>query len=456
MDFGFRAAVEQARKCNDLYFSALLSKEKIDAAIRGANGWFQGWVYSGSVTMWVFLSQCLSADHSCKESVAGLIAWLVRNGRNPCSADTSAYCDARDHLPEKACRELAIGVGRELDQAAPQTWLWKARRVIFGDGSTFTMADTEANQKEYPQPSSQKAGCGFPIMRAIVLFSLAVGTVIEAATAPYAGKQTGENSLLRTLHATLLEGDVLVLDRYFSGWFDIALLQQRGVDVVVRKHQLRSTDFRTGTRLGKNDQLVSWPKPPRPTWMDAVTYHGLPDTLKLREIRVRVTQPGFRTKSLIVVTTLLDADEYTHEDLATVYRQRWHAELNLRSLKIVMQMDHLRCKAPHRVRNEFYMHLLAYNLIRQVMSEAALRADVCPHHISFKGAMQTLNKFLPTLKDCVSLPLWYDSLLDAIATHIVADRPDRIEPRCRKKRPKKFKNLREHRSAYKNRCRRKS
>ena len=277
----------------------------------------------------------------------------MRNGRKPCSADTSAYCTARDHLPEKACRELAIGVGRELHQAAPQTWLWKARRVIFGDGSTFTMADTEANQEEYPQPSSQKAGCGFPIMRAIVLFSLSAGSVIEAAIAPYAGKQTGENSLLRTLHATLLKGDVLVLDRYLSGWFDLALLQSRSVDAVVRKHQLRATDFRTGTRLGKDDHLVSWPKPSKPSWMDDETYNNLPDTLKLREIRVRVRQPGFRTKSLIVVTTLLDADEYTHEDLATVYRQRWHAELNLRSLKIVMQMDHLRCKTPHRVRNEF-------------------------------------------------------------------------------------------------------
>jgi hypothetical protein len=337
----------------------------------------------------------------------------VKNGQSACSADTSAYCTARDQLPEKTCRDLAIGVGRELHQQAPESWLWKSRRVIHGDGSTFTMADTETNQKEYPQQSSQKPGCGFPIMRALVLFSLAVGSVIEAAISPYSGKLTGENSQLRTLHSTLNEDDVLVLDRYFSGWFDIALLQQRGVDVVVRKHQLRATDFRTGQRLGKDDQLIVWSKPSKPTWMDSETYDSLPDSLQLREIRVRVTQPGFRTRTLLIVTTLLDSDEYTHDDLATVYRQRWQAELNLRSLKIVMQMDHLRCKEPHRVRNEFYMHLLAYNLIRQVMAEAALKSGVCPHEISFKGTMQTLNEFLPMLPDAASLDHWYDCLLEA-------------------------------------------
>lgn len=451
MDFRFRATVEQARKSGDLYFAGLLNKERIAAAIRQSGGWFQGWVYSGPITVWVFLSQCLSANHSCREAVARLIAWRVKTGMSACSADTSAYCSARDQLPEAACRDLALGVGRELHQQASGAWLWKARRVIIGDGSTFTMADSDANQNEYPQLSTQKPGCGFPIMRALVLFSLAVGSVIDIAISRYTGKQTGENSLLRTLHDTLQNGDVLVLDRYFSGWFDICMLKLRGVDVVVRKHQLRATDFRKGKRLGKDDHLVIWRKPARPEWMDSETYNSLPETIQLREIRVQVKRPGFRTKSFVVVTTLCDAKEYTHDDLATVYRRRWYAELNLRSLKIVMQMDHLRCREPHRVRNEIYMHLLAYNLIRKVMAEAAMKAGVSPNEISFQGAVQTLNQFLPTLADAVSLDHWYDSLLKAIATHIVGKRPDRIEPRCRKRRPKKFKNLREHRSKFQNR-----
>jgi putative transposase len=251
MNSRFRAAVQQARKSGDLYFAALLSKERITDSLCESRVRFLGWVYSGAVTVWVFLSQCLSADHSCREAVARLIAWRVANGQSACSADTSAYCTARDLLPEKTCRDLALSVGRELHRQAQESWLWKLQRVIFGDGSAFTMADTAANQKVYSQQSGQLAGCGFPIMRALVLFSLAVGSVIETAVSPYSGKQTGENSLLRTLHGTLEEGDVLVLDRYFSGWFDIALLQQRGVDVVVRKHQLRATDFRKGQRSGE-------------------------------------------------------------------------------------------------------------------------------------------------------------------------------------------------------------
>jgi hypothetical protein len=262
MDSGFRAAVHQARKSGDLYFAALLSSDRIRASLRQSGVWFQGWVYSGAVTIRVFLSQCLSADHSCREAVARLIAWRVKNGQVACSADTSADCTARDLLPEKTCRDLALSAGRELHQQAPESWLWKSRRVVLGDGSTFSMADTAANQKEYPQASSQKAGCGFPIMRALVWFSLSVGSVIEAAIGPYSGKQTGENSLLRTLHDTLNEGDVLVLDRYFSGWFDLALLLRRGIDVLVRKHQLRATDFRKGQRPGKDDQIIAWSKPP--------------------------------------------------------------------------------------------------------------------------------------------------------------------------------------------------
>jgi hypothetical protein len=195
--------------------------------------------------------------------------------------------------------------------------------VILGDGSTFKMADTEANQREYPQQSSQKPGCGFSIVCALVLFSPAVGTGIEAPVSPYSGKQTGKNSLLRTFH----ESDVLVLDRYFSASFEIALLQQRGVDVVVRKHQLRATDFRTGPCLWKDDQLLVWSKPSMPTWIHSEIYNGLLESLHLREIRLRVTRPGFRTQKLVIVTTLLDSDEYTHGDPPTVYRQRWQAEV---------------------------------------------------------------------------------------------------------------------------------
>jgi hypothetical protein len=317
------------------------------------------------------------------------------------------------------------------------------------DGSTFTMPDTPENQSEYPQVPAQRPGCGFPIARFVVVFSLAVGTVLNAALGKYQGKLTGENSLFRTLHPMLKEGDVVLADRCFSGWFDLALLRQRGAHVVVRKHQMRPTDFRRGQRLGKDDHLVCWKKPARPNWMSREEYDALPDSLTLREVRVRVTKKGFRTRELLVVTTLLDAEKYPTEEITKLYRRRWQAELELRSLKIVMQMDHLRCKTPHRVRNEFYMHLAAYNLIRQTMAAAAARAGVEPWTISFKGALQTLNRLLPLLSGSLSTDTWCDALLDAIAAHVVGNRPDRFEPRVKKRRPKPYRKMTKPRHEYK-------
>jgi hypothetical protein len=310
------------------------------------------------------------------------------------------------------------------------------------------MADTPKNQAVYPQQKSQKPGCGFPIARILVIFSLSVGTVLDAAIGQYHGKETGENSLFRELHATLAQGDVVLADRYYSGWFDIALLCRRGIDIVIRKHQLRRTDFRRGKRLGKDDHVVVWSRPQRPKWMSAEQYATMPEELMLREVRIRVTQKGMRTRSLVVVTTLLDCEEYPADEIAALYRQRWQAELCLRSIKVVMQMDHLRCKTPERVRNEFYMHLVGYNLIRGVMAEAARQSDKSPWEISFKGTLQTLSQFLPLLSSDASTETWCKALLTAVATHNVGDRPDRFEPRRVKRRPKPHKLLQKHRSLY--------
>jgi hypothetical protein len=449
MDGAFRHAVAQARRQGKLYFASLLAEDHILRAFGQARGLWQGWIYTPAVTIWVFLAQCLSPDHSCRDAVAQLIAWLVAGGRRACSAVTGAYCSARDRLPEQVCIQLARDTGRQVEQDAPNSWRWLGHRVLDVDGSTLTMADTKANQAEYPQQAGQQRGCGFPIARLVVVFSLAVGTVLDAALGRYEGKKTGENSLFRTLYDLLESGDVVLADRYFSGWFDLALLRQLGVHSVVRKHQLRATDFRTGRRLGPDDHLVVWTKPQRPDWMSREQYQTLPDAMMLREVRVRVEQQGFRTRQLIVVTTLLDAERYAAAEIAKLYRRRWQAELNLRSLKIVLQMDHLRCKTPHRVRNEFYMHLVAYNLIRTVMAMAAFRAGVEPWAVSFKGALQTMGRMLPLLDTDVSIGAWCDALMEAIAAHGVGDRPDRFEPRLRKRRPKPYKHLREPRENYK-------
>lgn len=186
--------------------------------------------------------------------------------------------------------------------------------------------------------------------------------------------------------------------------------------------------------------------------MSADEYAQLPDSLTLREIRVRVTQPGFRTRELVVVTTLLDPEKYPAAELAQLYRRRWQAELNLRSLKIVLQMDQLRCQTPHRVRNEFYMHLIAYNLIRQVMAVGAARAGREPWTVSFKGTLQTVHRLLPLLATNISTDAWCDTLLDALATHTVGDRPNRCEPRVKKRRPKPYRKMTKPRQDYKRRA----
>jgi hypothetical protein len=448
-----RAAAESARRHGDLYFAALLPQEVILEALGEASSLWQGWIYTPAVTLWVFLAQCLSADHSCREAVAQLAAWRAARGLRSCSADTGGYCTARAQLPEAACQALVRRSGRDAETAVPDEWLWHGRRVRVVDGSTITMPDTPENQAEYPQLTSQRPGCGFPIARICVVFSLAVGTVLEAAIGPYQGKRTGENSLFRTLHEALEPDDVVLADRYYGGWFDIALLAQRGIDVVVRKHQLRATDFRTGVRLGKDDQQVVWPKPARPAWMTPEAYAALPEELTLREVRVRVRQRGFRTQQLVVVTTLADHEAYSADAIAELYRRRWDAELHLRSLKTVLQMDHLRCRAPDRVRNEFRMHLLAYNLLRGTIATVARRTGLRPSQISFKGTLQTLGHFLPLLTSVVSLDAWHRALIAAVATHVVGTRPNRCEPRLTKRRPKKFKHLREPRQNYRRRMR---
>jgi hypothetical protein len=444
----FRTAVAGARQHGDLYFAALLSEDRIKNAFGRAIWLWQGWIYTPAVTVWVFLSQCLSPDHSCRDAVARLIAWRVARRLKPCSAETGAYCTARNDLPEEVLHELTRDTGKRVEDESPETWLWHGRKVRVVDGSTITMADTPANQAAYPQQKSQAPGCGFPIARILVIFSLSVGTVLEAAIGKYQGKQTGENSLFRKLHGTLADGEVVLADRYFAGWCDIALLQQRSIDIVIRKHQLRPTDFRTGKRLGTEDHLVVWSRPQRPQWMSHEQYATLPEELTLRELRIHVEVAGMRTKSLLVVTTLLDVDQYPAEEIASLYRRRWQAELHLKSIKVVLQMDHLRCKTPKRVHNEFYMHLVGYNLIRGVMAVAAQESGKSPWEISFKGTQQTLSHFLPLLLANVTAEDWCDALLTAVATHVVGNRPDRYEPRRVKRRPKPFPLLQKHRRLY--------
>lgn len=445
----FRRRIADARRDDQLFFAALIPQESIDSSFGSATATHSAArIYTTAITVWAFLSQVLSADHSCAQTVTKLIAFRVARGESAPSAKTGAYCIARDKLDEQAMQQVVRDTGQSIDDAAPDEWLWRGHRVVTGDGCTVTMADTEENQAAYPQPSSQKPGCGWPMMRCVVLFALSTGVVLEAAMGRYKGKLTSEVSLFREIDEIIGEDDVFLADRFYSGWFDVARLIKRGAHVVVRKHQRRKTDFRTGIRYGKDDHAVFWDRPARPSWMSEEEYATYPDFLTLREIRIHVQTPGFRSRTIIVVTDLLDDLEYSKDDLAALFRRRWQAELNLRSLKTVMQMDHLRCKKPHRVRNELRAHLIAYNLIRQVMCEAALQGNVQPWQISFKGAMQTLNEFLPILSAVKDPETFCDVLLRCCLQHVVGNRPDRYEPRVVKRRAKPYKLMNKPRREY--------
>jgi len=374
-----------------LPFADLLPKEKIAQLLDETD--HRDRDYPALVTLAMMLSQCSDADQSLKQAVARLIAHRVAEGEPACSSNTGAYSRARRRLPEKVLAELTRHTGKQLMSQAPSDWSWHKRTVKVVDGSTASMPDTEANQKEYPQPSSQPSGLGFPIVRFVVVFALAVGTVLDAAFCPYQGKEHSELALFRRMHDGIKPGDVVLADRYFCSFFDIAECQRRGADVVMRQHQRRKTDFRGGVRLGKYDHLVVWQKPQRPQWMDEESYQQYPDEMVIRELRVHVKgqHRKVRSRTITIATTLCDHETYRKSELAELYRLRWQAELNLRSLKTVMQMDVLRGKTPAMVRKEMWAHFLAYNLIRKVMCQAAEQFGLKPWTISFKGALQTLN-----------------------------------------------------------------
>jgi hypothetical protein len=278
---------------------------------------------------------------------------------------------------------------------------------------------------------------------------------LEAAIGRYCGKQTGELALFRSLNDPFAAGDILLGDRLFCTYCDIVRLEAKGVDVVFRLHASRRADFRRGRRLGRDDHVVCWHKPrQRPDWMNAEDFKALPAELAMREVRVRVAIPGFRVKSLVVVTTLTDPKQFSKEDIATMYRQRWQAELDLRSIKVVMQMDVLRCRTAPMVRKEIWAHFLAYNLLRSVMSAAADEHDVPVRELSFKGTMQLLNEFYHAIVTSTAehLQTLCTTILTAVTQHRVGDRPNRYEPRKRKRPPKPYPPLKLPRSQEQKLC----
>lgn len=436
-----------------LPFSELLPGQLAEQALRDENVSFRDRLFSPLVTLWVFLSQVLDPDHSCRAAVARFLAWRTTQGLPACSTDTGAYCKARGRLPEAVLARLTRATGQQTHQRAPAVWRWNGYALKVVDGTTVSMPDTPANQNAFPQHTAQKPGIGFPIARLVVLFSVAVGTVLDAALGRYQGKRSGETALFHDLHDAVEAGDLVLADRGFSSFWELALVRQRDAHLVSRLHQCRRADFRSGRRLGREDHVVEWAKPGRPEWMDEPTYAALPARLAVRELRVRVRVAGFRVRVLVVVTTLLHAEEMPREDIALLYRMRWYAELDLRALKQTLQMDILRCQSPEMVRKEVWAHLLAYNLLCGLMVQSALEAGLLPLQVSFKGTLQLVQVFAVVLwtAEVEELIEIMRRLREAIREHRVGDRPNRCEPRRRKRRPKHYSPLNESRQQARSR-----
>ena len=356
-NFTFRQAFAGYLASPGLPFVDILSEQRIARVFAKHSALF-GRTYTTAIVLWAFMSQVLrdGKEASCQSAVARISGYLDANAPSDVDPDTRDYCRARAKLSEEALHELTTEIANEAERLVDPEHLWKGRHAKLVDGSTFMMPDTPKNQAAYPQNPAQKPGIGFPIARFVTVISLATACVVDCAIAKYKGKETGETALLRQIIGCFCKGDVAVADRFYGNYWMIVLLMQAGVDVCFRKHQARHTDFRRSRRLGKDDHIVTWRRPHRPPWMSKEMYDSMPKSIELREIRYVITKPGRKQDPFVIVTTMTDVsgkNAVEYEDLAELFGFRWNAELDIRSIKTHLNLNHLRCKSPAMVHREF-------------------------------------------------------------------------------------------------------
>jgi DDE family transposase len=443
-------------------FSRFIPEDLMAKSATGVNS--RNRLFSPMVTFWAFLAQVLERGSSCRDAVRRVAAWFELRfpGQQAPSLDTSAYCQARARLEDEVLEKIGTHLADQMHRNTPASALWKGRRVRIIDGTTVCLADTAlalwvafgklsplrfgsmpdtpANQAMWPQPKSQKPGCGFPLLKLVGLFCLQSGALLRTATS---NLRQHESVLARTLHKFLDSGDLLLADRGFSSFLDISELAKKGVDCLMRLHQMRSTDFRKGTHLGSSDRLITWTKPARAArvW-SREQFDALPATLTVRMLRFCTQTPGFRSQQVVLVTTLLDPKLYPLETLAELYFQRWGVELHFREIKTLLGMDILRCLSPKMILKELAMQRIAYNLVRSLMQQAAISHHVPLGRLSFKGSLDSLHHFADVIAACSGKARKQTHLRNQLLLTIAFDpvplRPDRVEPRAKKRRPKNY------------------
>jgi hypothetical protein len=400
-------------------------------------------LYPPTVTLSMFMRQALDADGSCQMAVDSWAAQRHAEGLSVQSVRTGAYCKARERLPASMVIGLTHAVGALVSARTKAGWRWRGRQLKLVDGTGISMPGTLENQERCPQPSSQAESVGLPLARVVGVICRATGAVIDAAIGPHAGKGSSELGLLRTLGAAFSAGDVMLADAFYCNYCVVATMLAAGVDVLSEQNGARHTDFRRGTALGRRDHLVNWAKSKtRPEWMTAERYAELPDALTVREVRV---------DGQILVTTLPNQRKVRKGALDQLYAQRRSVELDLRNVRTTLGVEVLRCLTPRMVEQELWVHLLAYNRIRLLMAQAALDADLHPRQLSFNHTVQLWAEWTVRRADPGADP---DALFRLIAQPTVRNRPRRIEPRARKRRPEPYPWLKRPRAEARERVRR--
>jgi hypothetical protein len=388
-------------------------------------------LYPPTVALSMFLKQVLDEDDSCQKAVNGWATQRLTEGLKANSVRTAGYCKARHRLPLEMVQTLTRTSAKRISTQAPANWGWRGRAVKLVDGTTVGMPDTQANQRSYPQSSTQARGLGFPIARVIGVMCLSTGAIVDAAMGGYSGKEASELALFRALNAAFEAADVMLADSYYCNYFLIAALQMNAVDAVFQQHGSRTTDFRRGQALGTRDHIVQWRKPARPEWMTKAQYASFPATLTVREVRV---------DHRILVTTMLDHRKLSKGELGDLYARRWQVELDLRNLKSTLGMGQLKCRTPQMNEKQLWVTLLAYNLICLLMAQAAARAGVPARQLSFKHTLQIWVHWL-ALAPVYAVARDSDRLFALIGQIRVGNRPGRIEPRARKLRHNDYPRL---------------
>lgn len=441
---------QQFNQSIGLPWQNLLPESRIEEILVEENIQYRNCVYTPIVTLWALMSQVLDPDKSLSNAVKRIIAWMGAAGGECPSPDTGAYSKARQRFSESVLQRLIPDTAESLEQAVPVAEQWCGLRVRVYDGTTVLMSDTAANQADYPQHGNQKPGCGFPIAKLVVVFSLMTGAVVAACLAAF---KTSEMELSRLLYADLEPGDVALADQAYGTFTDLALVRQQGADGVFRKHHARNTDFRRGQKLGIADHAVRWHKPREcPKHMSEEDFSQLPEFLDVREVSLLLRRRGFRDLRIIIVTTLLHAKRYSAQQLGQLYGLRWQAaEVNLRHLKTTLGMEMLSAKTPEMVRKDLWAHLLAYNLLRTVMLQTAQSSGQALSRLSLQGTRQQFIHTIGLLAIAtrkVQQKL-YRILMEIVAKDLLPLRVFRSEPRVVKRRPKPFPRMNKPRDVLK-------